>query len=234
MNPSHITLEVCIDSVEGAMAAACGGADRLELCSALSEGGITPSYGLVQQVQEASDLPVMMMIRCRSGSFVYSERELEVMLRDVEVAKSLGVHGVVFGALTKIDEVDLETNRQIVDAARPLEITFHRAFDERRVDAASSLQCLHTLGVDRLLTSGQQATARDGMQLIADLVARRVGEISIMPGAGVRTENAALIIQATQAHEIHGTFSRFSETLQRRVTCEATVREIRTALDRIA
>lgn len=230
MSGSRITLEICIDSVTGALAAARGGADRLELCSALSEGGITPSYGLVQQVLTVCDLPVMMMIRCRGGGFVYSEEEIQVLLRDIQVAQSLGVQGVVVGALTEHHEIDMQTTRRLVEAAQPMEVTFHRAFDEPGVSAEATLDALHTLGVTRLLTSGQQASAVEGTSRIAELVKQSTG-VSVMPGAGVRPENVASIIERTQAREIHGTFSRFCERLQRPVTCEATVRKARETLD---
>lgn len=232
MNPSPITFEVCIDSVEGAVAAKRGGADRLELCSALSEGGITPSYGLVQRVVATVDLPVMMMIRCRGGSFVYSDQELDVMLHDIEIAKTIGVHGVVFGILRDDDQIQLEANQQLIQAARPLEVTFHRAFDEPAVDAQATIVQLQNLGITRLLTSGQKDSAAEGVELIANLV-KQSERVSIMPGAGVRPENAKGIIQATNAREIHGTASRFCDSRQRKVTCEETVRAIRTQLDGI-
>ena len=230
---AHITLEVCIDSVEGALTATRGGADRLELCSALSEGGITPSYGLVEGVRAATNLPVMMMIRCRGGSFVYSQLELDVMLKDIEMAKSLGVQGVVFGVLTEQNEIDHDSNSYLVQAARPLEVTFHRAFDEPGVDSQSALRALRELGVDRLLSSGQRPSAAEGVELLADLVSSQPA-LAVMPGAGVRPENAAKIIQATNAREIHGTASRFCNSLQRRITCEDTVRQIRNELDRLS
>lgn len=230
MNRHPITLEICIDSVDGAVAAARGGADRLELCSALSEGGITPSYGLVRQVTTNVDLPVMMMIRCRGGSFVYSERELAVMRDDIDAAKSLGVRGVVFGVLTRDGSIDLLANQRLVEAARPLEVTFHRAFDEPGVDAQTASRTLEQLGVERLLTSGQQNSAVEGADLIAKIVSQR-GNVTIMPGAGVRPENVAELIRATGAREIHGTASRFCGELQRRITCTETVRAIRIRID---
>ena len=233
MKHDSITLEICIDSVQGAITASQGGADRLELCGALSEGGITPSYGLVQQVLDAVNIPVMMMIRCRGGSFVYSDSEVEVMLHDIDAAKALGVHGVVFGALLDDDTIDLKTTKRLADAARPMSVTFHRAFDERGVEAMATLKNLDALGIDRLLTSGQQAAAIDGIERIAELVPQS-GNVAVMPGAGVRPENAAEIIRATGAREIHGTASRFCEQLQRRVTCIETVRAIRAKLDAIS
>lgn len=226
---SNVSLEVCIDSVEGAIAATRGGADRLELCSALSEGGITPSYGLVQSVLEQTSLPVMMMIRPRGGSFVYSAEEVAVMLRDIELAKKLGVAGVVFGCLLCDGTLDLPTNETLVQTSRPLLVTFHRAFDEEPVDPFTTFDQLRDLEVDRLLTSGQQPGAAEGVELVRELVTR-TEDLVVMPGAGVRPENAAEIIRATGATEIHGTASRFCDERKRKVTCEATVRAIREAI----
>lgn len=229
----RITFEVCIDSVEGALAATRGGGDRLELCSALSEGGITPSYGLVRRVLDVTSLPVMMMIRCRAGNFVYSDAELEVMQRDIEVAKQLGVYGVVFGVLTEDHKVDREINQQLIDAARPMHVTFHRAFDEPSVRADAAMSTLQQLGVDRLLTSGQQDSAEKGVLRIQEMVTQNE-KLIVMPGAGVRPENAAEIIRVSGAREIHGTASGYCEARKHRVTSEETVRQIREALDALS
>ncbi len=226
---SNVLFEVCIDSVDGAIAATRGGADRLELCSALSEGGITPSFGLVQSVLEQTHLPVMMMIRPRGGSFVYSADEVAVMLRDIALAQKLGVAGVVFGCLEGDGALDIPTNETLIEAARPLAVTFHRAFDEAAVDPLAALDQLKGMGVDRLLTSGQKPSAEEGVERIRELIPRS-DKVAVMPGAGVRPENAAEIIHATGATEIHGTASRFCDQLQRKVTCEETVRAIREAV----
>lgn len=233
MKKQSITFEVCIDSVAGAITAERAGANRLELCGALSEGGITPSFGMVQAVLTSTRLPVMMMIRCRGGSFCYDASEMATMLKDIGIAKALGVHGVVFGVLTADGQIDVDSNRRMIEAARPLNVTFHRAFDEPHIDPLAALGTLHELGVDRLLTSGQQPSALDGARLIADL-RKRSEFVEIMPGAGVRPENVAEIMQATGSREVHGTASRFCETKQQRITCEDTVRKIREELDEIA
>lgn len=229
----NILLEICIDSVEGALAAERGGADRLELCAALSEGGITPSIGLVQSVVKHTKLPVMMMIRPRGGSFVYSEYEIETMQRDLDLARKIGVHGVVFGPLTESMEVDVATCKKLLAATGDLEVTFHRAFDEPGVCPLPSLRELEALGFHRLLTSGQKSSVADGTSLIAQLV-EESQRVKVMPGAGVRPENAKAIMNQTGAREIHGTASRFCEYRQQRVTCEETVRAIREQLNGLA
>ena len=230
MKRPTVQFEVCIDSVHSALAAERGGADRLELCGALSEGGITPSYGMVQAVLENSQLPVMMMIRCRGGSFVYSDQEVEVMLRDVQMAHQLQVQGVVFGALTSDGLLDIATTQRVLRAADPLEFTFHRAFDEIKTSPLSALQQLEDLGVDRLLTSGLQDSALDGQDQIAALV-EASNNVQIMAGAGIGPENARQIVAATRVAEIHGTASRFCKSTQQKATCEQVVRDIRQQLE---
>ena len=205
MSNQRITFEVCIDSVAGALAAKDGGGDRLELCSALSEGGLTPSYGLVQKVVSATDLPVMMMIRPRGDNFVYSPSEIDVMVAEIVAAKSLGVAGVVFGCLDAENEVDINVNRKLLESCGTLSATFHRAFDEV-ADPMLALSRIRDLGFDRILTSGLAPSAEEGVATIRQLV-EASGELVIMPGAGVRPENAGQIIAATGAVEIHGTAS---------------------------
>ena len=221
--------EVCIDSVAGAVAAEQGGADRLELCSALSEGGLTPSCGLVQKVVETTNLPVMMMIRPRGGNFVYSESEVSVMLADIDAAKTLKVAGVVFGCLSNDQEVDSRLCEKLLGCCDSLSATFHRAFDEV-ADPISSLAIVERLGFERVLTSGQAPTAVEGMPVLKSLVAS-AGDLIVMPGAGVRPENAGTIIAQCGATEIHGTASEL-DTAQPslRVTSVATVRAIRQAI----
>lgn len=221
---SRVTFEVCIDSVANAIVAEQGGGDRLELCSALSEGGITPSAGLIEQVMKITSLPVMVMIRPRGGSFVYSDSEANVMLGDIALAKRFGVAGVVFGALTNDGKIDEPLNRRLLDAARPLSVTFHRAFDEVS-DPLSALEQLNQLGFDRLLTSGQEETALAGANLISGLM-KLTECMEIIAGAGVRPENAAAILEKTGVREIHGTASTSG------VTCRATVKAIRNAIDK--
>ena len=230
MSNQRITFEVCIDSVAGALAAKEGGGDRLELCSALSEGGLTPSYGLVQQVIAATDLPVMMMIRPRGGNFVYSPAEIEVMLADIEAAKSLGVAGVVLGCLDAENNIDVELNRKLHERCGTLSATFHRAFDEV-ADPMLALSQIRELGFDRILTSGLEPSAEAGVGMIRRLV-EASGELTIMPGAGVRPGNARQIIDATGAIEIHGTASEPDPSQPSlKITSAETVRAIRGKLD---
>ena len=230
MSNKSITFEVCIDSVAGALAAKEGGGDRLELCSALSEGGLTPSFGLVQKVVAATDLPVMMMIRPRGGNFVYTALETEVMLADIKAAKSLGVAGVVFGCLDADKSVDVERNRTLVDACDSLPATFHRAFDEV-ADPMHAFTQVRELGFTRILTSGLASSAEEGITVIRRLV-EESGELTIMPGSGVRPENARQIINATGAIEIHGTASEADASQPGfKVTSVSTVAAIRQQLD---
>ena len=228
----RITFEVCIDSVAGARAAEQGGGDRLELCSALSEGGLTPSIGLVQQVALAANLPIMMMIRPRGGNFVYDDSEIRVMMDDIQAAKSLNVHGVVFGCLDPNRRIDLDLNRRLLACCRPLSATFHRAFDEV-ADPLQALAEIRQIGFDRVLTSGTAPTALAGVDLLRKLVAA-AGDVVVMPGAGVRPENAATIIAGCGAREIHGTASE-THPLQSslRITSVETVASVRSALDQV-
>lgn len=199
-------LEVCIDHIQSGLAAKAGGADRLEVCGALAVDGITPSYGLVEQCVELGGVDVMMMIRPHAGSFCYKKNDVDTMLRDIRVAKQLGVTGVVLGVLREDGRIDCELCRRLIEAARPLAVTFHRAFD-LTPDPFEALDGLLELGVDRLLTSGQAATAREGAKLIRALVERAAGELSVMAGAGIRVNDIATLVRATGVREIHASAS---------------------------
>lgn len=200
--PRRILLEVCVDSVEGAMAAQEGGADRIELCAGMLEGGTTPSAGTMKEACRRASLPVFAMIRPRGGDFLYSDYEFKAMEHDVETARACGARGVVLGMLTADGRIDRVRMGELVKRARPLEITCHRAFDMSR-DPFEALENLVALGVDRILTSGQAPTALEGLALLAKLVERAAGRIRIMPGGGVRLENIATILRRTGALEIH-------------------------------
>lgn len=175
----------------------------MELCAGIPEGGTTPSYGEIKTAQAlTSHIDINVIIRPRGGDFLYTPAEIESMLQDIELCRELKVHGVVFGCLTKDGDVDVELMRRLIDAARPLSITCHRAFDVCR-DPFVALEQLIDLGCDRILTSGQQSDAVKGIPLIAELVKRAAGRIIIMPGCGVRESNIAKIEAETGAKEFH-------------------------------
>ena len=198
-------LEICVDSLEGVRISRDAGANRVELCASFTEGGITPSSGLIE-LAVRQNIPVNVLVRPRAGDFAYSSSEVEVMLEDVRVVKNLGVNGVAIGALTKNLELDLEMMKALIAAVSPLEITFHRAFDSVR-DPLATLEQLIELGVHRILTSGQQASAELGIPLLKNLVKLARGRILIMPGANINASNAKRIWQETGARELH--FSAF-------------------------
>ena len=196
-------IEVCSTSLDDAREAEAGGAIRIELCSAITCGGVTPSHGLIKSVVDANlNLDINVLIRAREGGFCYTEAEVEVMCQDIEFCREAGVHGVVIGALTADGDIDMEACRKMVAAAGDMSITFHRAFDMCR-DPRKALEELIALGCHRVLTSGQAATAQTGIPLLKELVKQADNRIIIMPGCGVNSNNAAKILQATGANEIH-------------------------------
>jgi copper homeostasis protein len=204
MNDQDLLLEVCVDSVESAMAAELGGALRVELCDNLLEGGTTPSAGAVAVTRDRIAVKLHVMIRPRGGDFLYSQLELDVMRRDIVAAKQYGADGVVFGVLTEDGSVDVEHTRELVEIARPLSVTFHRAFDVTR-DPFDALEQLVRLGVDRILTSGQESSVVEGLDVLAELVRRSGDRVVVMPGGGVTERNIAKVVAATGAREIHVT-----------------------------
>jgi len=199
---SPISIEVCADSVASAVAAERGGASRIELCSSLIEGGVTPSAGLIEVTRSAVSLPLHVMIRPRAGDFVYDEPEIKTMQRDIAVAKTLGANGVVLGILDAHGNVDTERTRELIDYARPLSVTFHRAFD-MTADLFRALENICSTGADRILTSGGEQTSLEGCDTIAQLVQRSAERIVIMPGSGIKPENARVLVSLTGAKEIH-------------------------------
>lgn len=197
-----VLVEVCIDNIESLETAVKAGADRIELCSALALGGLTPSAGLVKSSVRLSDIPVYAMIRPRAGDFVFNQQEIDIMVDDILLMKDYGIDGVVVGVLTPDGDIDIPALERLMSAAEGLGVTFHRAFDLcRRPKEALEIVIAH--GCERVLTSGLQASAEMGIQTIADLVQQADGRISIMPGAGVNAGNAVKIISETGASEIH-------------------------------
>ncbi len=195
-------LEVCAGSYASCMAAARGGADRLELCANLVIGGTTPSPALARQVLRDCRLPVNVLIRPRFGDFLYDEAEMEQMVLEIKAFRALGVNGVVIGALTPDGCLDLEKMKRLMDAAGDLEITLHRAFDMTR-DPFQSLEEAVALGCKTILTSGQAPSAPEGAALLKELNARAAGRITIMAGSGVKSGNLPALHEATGILAFH-------------------------------
>ncbi|RPD47893.1 copper homeostasis protein CutC [Hymenobacter sediminis] len=201
------TLEICANSVQSAVAAQAGGAHRIELCQNLEQGGITPSYGLVQRVRELLSIPVFALIRPRPGNFCYSPDEVAIMATDIAQCRLLGCDGVVLGVLDAQGRVAVPQCQALMEVAGPLPVTFHRAFDV----CPNQLQALEdvvALGCQRILTSGGQATAEAGQTQLATLVEQAAGRISIMPGAGIRPHNIRAVAARTGATEFHASATR--------------------------
>jgi copper homeostasis protein len=195
-------IEACVDSVSSALAAEKGGARRIELCDALETGGITPSAAKIQLCVERLSIPVIVLIRARGGDFLYGDTTTEEMLRDIALAKSFGAHGVAIGALLADGTIDVPRIRAMIDAARPMEVVFHRAFDGTP-DPFAALETLHGLGVQRILTSGQAPTALEGVDILRHLVQAAKGRITILAGGGINEENAAAIVKGSGVQELH-------------------------------
>ena len=195
-------LEICAGSVESAIAARDGGAQRIELCAALEVGGVTPSAGLIAEARKIEGLVLNVIIRPRGGDFLYNEHEAACMEQDIRTCRELGVDGVVIGALTAEGDIDTTLCGRLIKAANGMSVTFHRAFDMCR-DPKEALGQLISLGCHRVLTSGQAATAEAGIQLLKELVQLAGERIIIMPGCGVNSGNAARILKETGATEIH-------------------------------
>lgn len=197
-------VEACCPNLESVAHAVEAGAKRIELCDHLSCGGITPSDELIRMSLElAGKVPVNVLVRPRAGDFVYSGQEVDEMLETIRKCKELGVNGVVIGALKEDGRIDKKVMEQLVKEARPLHITFHRAFDEC-TDQYNALEVIIRLGIERILTSGHKANAYEGRYAIRDLVKQSAGRIVIMPGCGITADNIDEVASATGASEFHG------------------------------
>ncbi|RDU95123.1 copper homeostasis protein CutC [Trinickia dinghuensis] len=196
-----VLLEVCVDSPAGLEAAVAGGAGRIELCSALDLGGLTPSRGMIELAAQQA-VPVHALIRPRSGGFVYSRSEVDVMLTDIEVARASGLAGVVVGAARSDGGLDLQVLRRLCEYADGLSVTLHRVFD-LVPDPGQALEDAIDLGIDRILTSGGGVTVLGGLHVISSLCRQAAGRISILPGAGVTADNVAELIETTGVSEVH-------------------------------
>ena len=194
--------EICANSVASCKAAQDGGADRVELCSGIPEGGTTPSFGMIRKAREAISIALNVIIRPRGGDFLYSSEELDEMINDIRAAKELGADGLVFGCLTKEGNVDMEAMTMLMKAADGLPVTFHRAFDHS-ADPFKALEDIISLGCVRILTSGCRPTAIEGSVLLEQLVKRAGDRIIIMPGCGVNESNIAEIARLSGAREFH-------------------------------
>lgn len=199
-------LEVIGFNIESCHTAQENGAGRIELCDSPGEGGTTPSYGFIKEARKLLRIPLYVMIRPRGGDFLYSDREFRLMMEDIAVCKQLGCDGVVFGILHPDGSVDVRRNRLLAELAYPMGVTFHRAFD-RVSDPVLALEDVINSGCERILTSGLRPKAEQGLELIADLVCRAEGRISIMPGSGVNADNIQKIIEAAGVKEVHSSAS---------------------------
>lgn len=197
-----MTLEICANSIHSAINAQNAGAQRIELCENLNEGGTTPSYGTIVNVKEQLTIEIYVLIRPRSGDFLYSEEEFKIMKSDIELCKKLKCNGVVLGILTANGEVDFERTSELVQLASPMGVTFHRAFD-RCNDPFKALESIIKVGCERILTSGLKKSAANSVTLIRDLIKAANNRILIMPGSGINSNNIYEIMKFTKATEVH-------------------------------
>jgi copper homeostasis protein len=211
-------LEICAGSLHSAVAAQAGGADRIELCQNLEQGGTTPSYGTIARVLGHLTIPVFVLIRPRPGNFCYDAEELAIMAADIQQCRALGCAGVVLGVLDEAGGVDVASCRELLATAGPLQVTFHRAFDACP-NQGQALEDIIGLGCQRILTSGGQPTAPEGRQQLTALVKQAAGRISIMPGSGVTPATIRGLVSTTGAHEFHASAKSL---LAERPTAKAT------------
>ncbi|HAL23059.1 MAG TPA: copper homeostasis protein CutC [Stenotrophomonas sp.] len=238
-----LTLEIASNSLASALAAQAGGADRIELFDNLGEGGTTPSFASIAIARERLQIPLFVLVRPRPGDFHYDALETELMLRDITQCRALGCDGVVIGALDVHGGIDMPLCRELVQAAGPLQVTFHRAFDAAR-DLPAALEQVIELGCTRVLSSGGQVSAEAGSSMLAALVAQAAGRIRVMAGAGIGPANIARIARLTGCSELHASAKglrrsamQFQNPLLRGLdpdwhqTSTATVAALRKALD---
>lgn len=248
IRPGKALLEICLDSVESAAASERGGADRVELCAGLPEGGTTPSAGMIAAVRKKIKIGLQVMIRPRGGDFCYSADEFSIMQRDILIAKQLGANGVVFGILNPDGSIDKGRMQQLVELARPLKVTCHRAFDMAS-DFEQALEDLIEIHIDRVLTSGGKKSAVDAMPTLKQLTQQSHGRISIMACGELSIANVKAVIAYTKVSEVHAGLSTavtssmkfrnqkvamgslVDSEYQHMVVTENSVRELRAAVD---
>lgn len=199
--------EVCAQSYTSALTAQKGGADRIELCGALPLGGITPSYGAMKLTRDYLQIPICVLVRPRSGDFLYSESEMEEILRDIEFCKMIGMDGIVVGAQLQDGQLNIPFMKQMKSLAGGMDLVCHRVFDQTP-DPFKAMEELIEMGYDRILTSGQEPTAFEGKDLIAQLIEKSNNRITIMPGSGITEHNAKELVDISKATEIHFTAQR--------------------------
>lgn len=195
-------LEICVDSVQSAIDAQKAGASRAELCDNLSEGGTTPGFGTIASARQNLDIALHVLIRPRTGDFLYTKLEFDIMRRDVEICGEHGADGIVIGLLRSDGTIDTERTSELAELARPMSVTFHRAFD-MCIDPVRGLEDIIASGADRLLTSGLKNIAAEGLVLLKELVIQSGDRIIIMPGSGINESNIETIARETQAKEFH-------------------------------
>ena len=200
--PKEYTIEIATTDFITTQSAVEGGADRIELCAALSEGGTTPSHGMIKVCREKFDVELFPIIRPRSGDFLFRDEEFQIMMHDVLLCKQVGCDGVVIGLLNKDGSIDIRRTTKLIQAAYPMEVTFHRAFDRCR-EPFEALEQLIEVGCSSILTSGQQPAAPQGIELIGQLIKAANQRIIVMPGSGVRKENIKELAVKTGAVEFH-------------------------------
>jgi copper homeostasis protein len=199
---SPVLVEACVDAIDAALEAERGGAGRIELCGELLQGGVTPSAGLIAAVRDRIDIPLFVLVRPRPGDFLYTDDELDVIRRDIEQMKVLGVDGIAIGALTAAADVDVPIMASLVALARPMAVTFHRAYDFVH-DQDSALRALLDLRVERVLTSGGAPTASEGAAAIARMVERVGDRMIVMAGGSITASNVGEVVAASRVREVH-------------------------------